>query len=594
MRFRTAGKTGLNRPHRAESSIPGRTTFAGRVTAMPKVCEDQTESPLETLSCSPFGDLSIAERKIVRAAPRGDFAWCSPSHDDNDSANDPANGEAWEEQRAIRAKLIRWLCIDKEVRPHIDPRGIRIHGARITGALDLENGEVPFPLHLRRCFLEEGMNLSFAQIRSLDLEGSRTGPIIGPGCVVQGSVFLWKKFRAKGQVRLPGAKISRVLVCVGGAFENPGGDALIADEINVGGSVFLNDGFVADGAVRLVGAQIGGVLNCEAGRFHNAEKTALLADGVRVASTVMLRNGFTAAGCVSLLRAEIGGDLDCLGGTFRNPGKPALTADGAKVTGYVFLQRLKGDEAGEQKDFSAEGEVRLERARIGADLDCKGGIFSNRNGPALNADGAKIEGSIYLGHGFHATGEVKMRLTVVGGDFECTGGRFDNRNGTALKANEIKVAGSIRLNNRFAAFGEVCIPGATVGANLECDGGLFINQRPSGAALFAPGIHVGGRVSLSKHAVSDDSFIVFTALGSVRLVRAEIGSDLKLEHAKLRNFDRQALAADGIKIGRNVLLSTASVLSVRFVFREPRSEEIWSAMVQRCFIPPETPCGDKE
>jgi hypothetical protein len=511
---------------------------------MPKVCEDQTESPLETLSCSPFGDLSVAERKIMRAALRGDFAWCGPNRDDKDSANDPANGEAWEKQRAVRAKLIRWLCIDKEVRPHIDPKGIRIHGARIIGELDLEYAEIPFPLFLRRCLFQNSILLSFARSRTVSLEGSLTGPITGLGWIVEGSLFLRNKFRVRGAVRLVGAKISRALVCTGSAFENPGREALVADEINVGGSVYLNGGFRADGAVRMVGAEIGGLLICEACIFSNPDGDALVADGIRVAGSIVLREGFQAAGRVSLLRAEIGGDLDCTGGTFRHRGEQALIADGAKIAGYVFLRRK----------FSAEGEVRLNGARIRADLDCEAGLFSHRNKPALNAEGAKIEGSVYLDRGFTAIGEVKLQLAEVGGDLDSEEGCFDNPTERAFTANEIKIAGNLHLRHGFRASGEVRLPGATIGGNFQCDGGSFSYTNPDGSALFAPGIHVRGNVTLSDHITTDGRIVSFSALGQVRLVRSDIAGNLKLDGARLRNKGGHALAADGIKVGGSVQL----------------------------------------
>ena len=80
----------------------------------------------------------------------------------------------------------------------------------------------------------------------------------------------------------------------------------------------------------------------------------------------------------------------------------SLNADGAKIRGSVFFR----------DGFKAEGEVSLLGATIGGDLDCDGAQLSNAKGTALIAEGAKIGGSVFLTNGFKAEGEVRL----VGGD----------------------------------------------------------------------------------------------------------------------------------------------------------------------------------
>jgi hypothetical protein len=90
---------------------------------------------------------------------------------------------------------------------------------------------------------------------------------------------------------------------------------------------------------------------------------------------------------VCFLKATIGGDFDCVGAEFIKPGirVEALIADGAKIEGNVFL-----------RDVKAQGEVRFPRATIGVDFDCSGAEFINPKGKALHAHGAKIEGNVFL------------------------------------------------------------------------------------------------------------------------------------------------------------------------------------------------------
>ena len=108
---------------------------------------------------------------------------------------------------------------------------------------------------------------------------------------------------------------------------------------------------------------------------------------------VFLANSF-AKGEVRLAGADVHRDLDCHGSRFENSRGPALNADGIKVGGTVFL----GCVPGEPMWFTAQGEVRLVDAEIGQALDCIGGTFLNESGYALNADLANwLRSSQYRG-----------------------------------------------------------------------------------------------------------------------------------------------------------------------------------------------------
>ncbi len=139
-----------------------------------------------------FGELTAAEEKMLRCAASGDVAYCGPSEKDDDPANDPANAAQWGKDRNIRAKLIRWLCVDHEARKHVDPLGIQVQGATIGDASDekhlnlsgailpfgltfiFSNFNVPFRLTDARAM---GFNLAHSRIPELDLRRASIGPI---------------------------------------------------------------------------------------------------------------------------------------------------------------------------------------------------------------------------------------------------------------------------------------------------------------------------------------------------------------------------------------------------------------------------------
>ncbi len=358
------------------------------------------EDDLLKLAVGKFAPLSEAEQKLLRAAPKGDVARGGQNFDEKDRENDPSKADQWGPERTIRAALLRWLCVDRRARELVDPKGIQVFAAKISGTLDLSFVAIPFPLLLWRCRLVEDADLSNVEIPALYFIGSWVRRIEADGARVTGNLFLREGFHAEGEVRLLGAEIGGSLACEHGTFKNPAqkdiegsGKALSADRMKVTGSVFLRDGFHAEGEVRLLGAEIGGDLNCVRGTFKNpAQKDvegsgdALSADGIKVRGDVFLNDGFHAEGEVRLLGAEIGGVLACVRGTIKNPAQKdvpgsgiALNADAIKVTGGVFLN----------DGFSAEGEVRLPGAEIGGDLACRRGGFTS-----ITAHTAVIKGKL--------------------------------------------------------------------------------------------------------------------------------------------------------------------------------------------------------
>jgi hypothetical protein len=334
--------------------------------------------------------LTTAEEKLLEGAALGQVAHCGPSPDPKDRLNNPRNAEkserspGWKRDREIDADLIRWLSVYRKANEQVDPRGLQIQAAKITGNLDLADLLVPFPIGLRNCALNEDANLVQVQIPRLDLGGSWIKAIAGDGAIVKGGVFLNDGFHADGEVQLPGAQIDGDLVCKGGTFNNPEGYALTAYGAVVKGNVFLSEGFQAYGEVNLSGARVGGSLECSG----------------------------TFSGEVTLPGAQIDGDLVCKGGTFKNPEGYALTAYGAVVKGNVFLS----------EGFHADGRVNLLNAQIGANLECEGGIFNNAGGDALFAGGANVSGAVFLSEGFNAKGTVSLYSAHIDGDLICKGG----------------------------------------------------------------------------------------------------------------------------------------------------------------------------
>ncbi len=313
--------------------------------------KDRTQNTdLEGLARARFTELTAAEIKLLQAAPKGEVAVCGPNSKNDDPANDPSRAEEWGEDRQVRGGLIRWLCVDRQAKELVDPKGIQAYGANIPDALDLSFVTVPFRLTLRHCRLMEPVNLHGVEMPQLDLQGTWLRSLAADGAHVKANVFLRNGFHAEGEVRLLATDIGATLDCSNAIFKNPpqsgvtgSAAALNADGAVVKGHVFLREGFHAEGEVRLLGAQIGGDLSSVGGAFKNPLQPgvagtgmALIGDGAVVKGTVFLRDGFRAEGRVRLVGAQIGGALDCIRATFSGE----LNAEGAVIKGGLFWRGI--------------------------------------------------------------------------------------------------------------------------------------------------------------------------------------------------------------------------------------------------------------
>jgi hypothetical protein len=264
------------------------------------------EPNLLELARKKFGTLNKAEEKLFRKVVKGQLAnysgtWLFKIVDPNEAMD-------WDENtRVIRAKCIAWLCNDPQASAMVTHKGIQVKGACIDYQLDLRDTKISFPLYFEGSVFTSGIWLRHAEIRSLNLPGTHTGPIYGMRLKVDSFVYLNRGFKAEGVVSLTGATIGGDFSCSGGQFVNKGDTALYADGINIKGSIYLRRGFKAEGEVNLVGATIGGQLDCSKGQFINKGAIALSAISANFRSSVILREGFKAEGEVNLVDAEING-----------------------------------------------------------------------------------------------------------------------------------------------------------------------------------------------------------------------------------------------------------------------------------------------
>jgi hypothetical protein len=341
---------------------------------------------------------------------------------------------------------------------------------------------------------------------------------------IAGVVSLSNGFFAKGGTWLLGVRIGGTLQCIGGRFSNPGEIALLAANAEIGGDVRLlttnvDQRFEAEGAVFLSGTKIGRSLICDGGRFANAGGQALIAENVEIGGDVRLSvdvdQRFEAEGVVWLTGAKIGRSLVCNGGLFSNHGGNALMVRNAEIGSAVMLG------ANGNQRFEADGAVWLMGTRIGGDLRCEGGRFASAGGDALIAANARIGGEVILGadgdNRFEAEGTVSLMGATVGGSLACDGARFANAGRVALLAENTEIGGAVLLRAangaHFEAEGMVSLMGAKVARDLELTDARL---KHAGYALILQTARIQGQLSARNNSI--EGSVVLAGLRIARLL----------------------------------------------------------------------------
>ncbi len=353
-------------------------------------------------------------------------------------------------QYTIRAELLRELVLGR-IGERLDPLGVRVHGARITGTLDLTHVPAAVGIELRGCVFERPVLMVSARLPWLTLAGSHLCALDCDGLQVDGDVLLGDGFTATGQgdygaVRLLGAHIKGQLNLNGARLTNETGPALIGDGLHVNGDVF-GGGFIATGhgelgAIRLPGAHIIGQLNFNGAELANQAGPALIGDGLHVDGGLVLAEGFTASGhyergTVRLPGAHISGQLNLDGATLVNPAGPALIGDHLEVDGGVYLDGFTATGHGE------DGVVRLPDAHITGQLNLDCAELTNPTGAALIGDHLRVDSDMFaeglIASGHSQDGAVRLADAHISGQLNLSHAKLTNQAGRALIGDHLQV-----------------------------------------------------------------------------------------------------------------------------------------------------------
>ncbi|WP_026449165.1 hypothetical protein [Actinopolyspora mortivallis] len=346
-------------------------------------------------------DAARARTRLHRAAKAGEVL---------DVTEEPA--------REVPAAAIRELLFGPEA-GKLDPRGVWLRGARITGVLDLTDVRAVVPLVLHRCEFEEVLTGTRAHLPHLDLSASTLVGLDANDLVCEHDVGL-DDIRSAG-ISLVDANITGDLSLRGARLVAGEVPALDIEGALIGGDLFLHRDFVAEshsrrGTLRLLGASVTGQLSLGGARLTASNGPALAADRATVGESFFLNERFTAEsdserGTLRLPGTGITGQVNLGGAHLRATNGPALHADRATVGNNLFL-----DEGFVAESDSQRGTLRLPGATVTGQLSLRGARLIANNGP----DRASLGNNLFLNEGFVAESdstEGTLRLpgaTVTG------------------------------------------------------------------------------------------------------------------------------------------------------------------------------------
>ena len=182
-------------------------------------------------------------------------------------------GKAGGPERQVRAEaLAPLLCGALALKPG-QVGEIYLQRVRITGKLEVPGGIFKHRLRLDQCYMGDGIDLSEATTKTLDLRGCHVGGIYIHGATINGDFFLR-----------------------GAHLDGKGGRALDAGGLIVTGDMRCDEGFRATGEIMLLGASVRGQLGFRAASLDSKHGCALIGDALTVAAGMFCDGGSRPAG----------------------------------------------------------------------------------------------------------------------------------------------------------------------------------------------------------------------------------------------------------------------------------------------------------
>ena len=424
----------------------------------------------------------------------------------------------------VTADVVRRICRDEAAT--VDPRGLILRNALITGELDLSGLRVPFPLSFHNSRFDAPVSLTGAELQALAITASNLPGLLANGVRIRRDLDLSASRITGAQpsnasttrraaVWLCESDIGGRVLCVDTAIDAGEERAVQADRMHVGGTVrFIHD-FVARGEVRLLGAHIDGSLDLTGARLEQPTGLALdIADAVIGGSVHVIgsRAGRRPVvhGRIDAGTARISGrlmlrdlDLTCADVITDDPYSrrfrphTALTAPRLYVGGQVSLEGTCVIVGGVDLSFSDLGDVVVER---GCRLRAAGRT-------ALDLTRAELRASLTLERDVAIDGSLALPGAHMSGDLTLIGTRWrEPADRLTIAAQRAHVNGNVDLGEADTEDGQLWFRGAVVGGTFDATGARL--SHPAGETLNLNQAIIGGSVRLTD-GFESTGYVVF-------------------------------------------------------------------------------------
>jgi hypothetical protein len=436
-------------------------------------------------------------------------------------------------RRAVDATLVRRFC--HELRAQVDPRGLRLRSAVISGVLDLAGLDVPFPLRFEDCEFDSPLVVESARLHELALTECAGLPgLLGNGVRIRRDLDL-SGTRVTGGHRtsastskeaavwLCESEIGGRLLCVNTVIDGQGERSVQADRLHVGGNIRFLHQFTARGEVRLIGARIDGSLDLT-GAMIESPMTGLaldLGEAVIEGSVFLIddnagRRPFIG-GRIDMGRARIGGQF-----LVRNA---TLEARSAVPVGSAYSRSRAAGTALSAPRLAVGAEITFEEAcRVTGGIDLSMSELSSvsiGSGCSLQAPGraaldlanADLLSSLTVGDAVTVEGTVRLDGARIHGKLSFRGAILtEPEDKTLIAAQGAVVEGSTELQNLHAVGGRLRFTGATL-SNVLATGAQLINPQGftlslhqatvKGSVVLVSGFRSEGLIVLSGSTIED-------------------------------------------------------------------------------------------